>query len=123
MVNGGSGARRAAASMGRDAEDAAAAYVVRLGMRILGRNVRIREGEVDIVALDGETVVFIEVKARSNRKFGSAISSVDARKRRRLRAAAEDYLQFVAPHARARFDVLTIERNGAVLHRNAFAWQ
>ncbi len=116
------GTRQAAASLGKDAEDAAAAYVTRLGMRILGRNVRIREGEVDIVALDGETVVFIEVKARSNRRFGSALAAVDARKRRRLRAAAADYLQFVAPQARARFDVLTVERDGPRLHRGAFSW-
>jgi putative endonuclease len=120
MLNDGGGMRRTAAALGKDAEDAAAAYVAGLGMRILGRNVRIREGEVDIVALDGETVVFIEVKARTNRRFGSALGAVDARKRRRLRAAAADYLQFVAPQARARFDVLTVERDGLRLHRSAF---
>jgi len=109
--------------LGRTAEDAAAAYVADLGMRVLARNVRALEGELDIVALDGETIVFIEVKARSDRSFGSALSAVDGRKRRRLRAAAADYLQFVAPSARARFDVLTVERDRITLHRNAFAWQ
>jgi putative endonuclease len=122
MLNGGGRPRSAGASLGKEAEDAAAAYVARLGMRILGRNVRMRDGEVDIVALDGETVVFIEVKARTNRRFGSALSAVDARKRRRLRAAAADYLQFVAPQARARFDVLTVEHDGLRLHRSAFSW-
>jgi putative endonuclease len=121
VVIGEGGARSSSASLGKDAEDAAAEHIRQLGMRILGRNVRLKEGEVDIVALEGDTVVFIEVKARSNRRFGSAISAVDARKRRRLRAAAADYLQFVAPQARARFDVVTIERCGPVLHRNAFA--
>ena len=122
MLNDDAGMRRSAAALGKDAEDAAAAYVAGLGMRILGRNVRIRAGEVDIVALDGETVVFIEVKARTNRRFGSALAAVDARKRRRLRAAAAAYLQFVAPQARARFDVLTVERDGMRLHRSAFSW-
>jgi putative endonuclease len=89
-------------------------------MRVLARNVRAVGGEVDIVAKDGDTIVFIEVKARSNRLFGSAISAVNARKRRRIRAIAADYLQVVAPHAPARFDVLTIERDGMTLHRNAF---
>ena len=122
MVNDRSRRRDSGKDLGRDAEDAAAAYVASLGMRVLARNVRGRGGEIDIVAADGAIVVFIEVKARSGRTFGSAIAAVDARKRRRLRATAEDYLQFVAPRARARFDVLTIEPDRVTLHRNAFTW-
>jgi putative endonuclease len=111
-----------ATAAGREAEDAAAAHIEALGMRVLTRNLRGRGGEVDIVARDGETIVFIEVKARATRTFGSALSAVDARKRRRIRAVAEDYLQVVAPSARARFDVLTVERGAMTLHRNAFLW-
>ena len=101
-------------------EDAAAAYLVTLGMRILRRNLRGPGGEIDIVALDGSTIVFIEVKVRQTRGFGSAIGAVDSRKRARIRAVADDFLQFYAPDARARFDVLTIERGALVLHRGAF---
>ena len=108
-------------ALGRRAEDDAAAFVGRLGMRVLARNVRGAGGEVDIIAEDRGTIAFIEVKARSSNAFGSALSAVDARKRRRLRAMAQDYLQVVAPHARARFDVLTIDRGGMTLHRNAFS--
>ena len=108
-------------SLGKLAEEQAANFVRGLGMRVLARNVRGAGGEVDIVAAEGETIAFIEVKARSSSAFGSALAAVDARKRRRLRAFAQDYLQIVAPQARARFDVVTIERGGMTLHRNAFS--
>ncbi len=101
-------------------EGAAAAYLVALGMRIVRRNLRGPGGEIDIVALDGSTVVFVEVKVRKSRGFGSALGAVDSRKRARIRAVAADFLQFYAPAARARFDVLTIERGALVLHRGAF---
>lgn len=107
--------------LGREAEEAAAAYLTSLGLRIVGRNVRGPAGEIDIVAHDGETIVFVEVKARRSHAYGSALGAVDLRKRRRLRAAAADYLQFAAPHARARFDVLAIDGRSMRLHRGAFA--
>ena len=115
-------ARGSTSATGKRAEDAAVAHVAALGMHVMARNVRGRGGEIDIVAKEGETIVFIEVKARSSHAFGSALAAVDARKRRRIRAIAEDYLQVVAPQARARFDVLTVEREGMTLHRNAFTW-
>jgi putative endonuclease len=108
-------------SFGRAGEDAAARYLRDLGFRVLVRNLRGPSGEIDIVARDGETFVFVEVKARRSRAFGSALGAVDARKRRRLRAAAADYLQFVAPDAKARFDVLTFDGTQPRLHRDAFA--
>ena len=107
--------------LGRAAEDAAAAFVTAQGMRVLKRNLRGPGGEIDIVALDGNVVAFIEVKARNARTFGSALGAVDARKRRRIAAVAADYLQIVAPQARARFDVVTVEADGLRLHRGAFA--
>jgi len=107
--------------LGRDGEDAAAAYLASLGFRILGRNVRGPAGEIDIIARDGATLVFVEVKARRSRTFGPALGAVDLRKRKRLRAAAADYLQFVAPHAKARFDVLAIDGDAMRLYRGAFA--
>jgi len=106
--------------LGPRAEDAAAAHLTALGFRILRRNLRGPGGEIDIVALDGSTVVFVEVKARSTRAFGSASSAVDRRKRARMRAVAEDFLQFFAPDAKARFDVLTVERGCVRHYRGAF---
>ena len=107
-------------AFGRDGEDAAARYLSALGFEVLKRNLRGPSGEIDIVAREGATLVFIEVKARRSRTYGSALGAVDARKRRRLRAAAADYLQFVAPEAKARFDVLTIDGARLRLHRDAF---
>ncbi len=109
-----------ARALGEAGEDAAARFLVTLGYRIVARNVRGPGGEIDLIARDGETIVFIEVKARASQRFGSALGAVDARKRARIRAVAADYLQFVAPQARARFDVLTFDATGPRLHRNAF---
>ena len=111
----------ARARLGHAGEDAAVALLQAEGYRIVGRNVRVPGGEIDVIARDGDTVVFVEVKARSGTSFGSAVRAVDARKRATLRAIAADWLQVVAPRARARFDVVTIDGGRAVLHRNAFA--
>jgi putative endonuclease len=108
------------ARLGRAGEDAACAYLESLGLRIMRRNLRGPGGEIDIVAAEGETIVFVEVKARTGRTFGSAVSAVNAAKRRRIRAVAADFLQFVAPQAKARFDVLAIDAGRMTLHRNAF---
>jgi putative endonuclease len=105
---------------GRQGEDAAAAFLLRAGYRILARNVRLPGGEIDIIALDGATLVFLEVKRRDSTSFGSALCAVDRRKRRRLRALAADYAQIVAPQARIRFDIVSIDGNRLAVHRNAF---
>jgi putative endonuclease len=109
------------AERGRAGEDAAAALLEAHGYRIVARNVRLPGGEIDIVARDGDTVVFVEVKARGGASYGSAVRAVDARKRAKLRAVAADWLQIAAPRAQARFDVVTFDRGRARLHRGAFA--
>ncbi len=109
------------AERGRAAEDAAAALLEAHGYRIVGRNVRLPGGEIDIIAREGDTVVFVEVKARANAAFGSAVQSVDARKRATLRSIAADWLQIAAPRAKARFDIVTFDCGRARLHRGAFA--
>lgn len=106
--------------LGREGEDAACACLRALGYRIVRRNFRSPDGEIDIIAREGEMFVFVEVKSREAKRFGSALSAVDARKRRRLRAVAADFLQFFAPEAKARFDVLTVDGGRMTLHRNAF---
>ncbi len=105
---------------GAAAEATAAAYLQTLGFAIVARNFRAPDGEIDIIARDGATIVFIEVKARMTRAFGSPLSAVDHRKRARIRAVAADYLQFAAPDLKARFDVLAISGTGLRLYRNAF---
>jgi putative endonuclease len=63
------------------------------GLRLLARNYRCRGGELDLVLLEGSTLVFVEVRVRSNLRFAGAAASVDWRKQRRLRHAALLYLQ------------------------------
>jgi putative endonuclease len=109
------------ATAGREGEDAAVRLLEESGYIVIARNVRLPGGEIDVIARERDVIAFVEVKARASRRFGSALGAVDARKRRRLRALAADWLQIAAPQARARFDVVTVEDGGAVLHRGAFA--
>jgi putative endonuclease len=102
-------------------EDAACAYLERIGYRIVGRNVRCGRGEIDLIARDGDTLVFVEVKARRTRSHGSALAAVDARKRNRLRALAGDFLQFSPAGTKARFDVLAIDGERVAHHQGAFS--
>ena len=77
---------------GAGAEQAAAAYLQRQGLRILARNYRTARGEIDIIADDDGTLVFVEVRMRSGRAFGGAEESIDRRKRQRILAAARHFL-------------------------------
>lgn len=70
--------------LGRAGEDRAAAHLTALGWRVIGRNWRCRDGEVDIVAIDGGDLVIVEVKTRRGIGFGHPLEAVDARKRARL---------------------------------------
>jgi putative endonuclease len=107
-------------SKGAAGEDRAAAFLLASGYEIVRRNVRLPGGEIDVVCRDGRTVVFVEVKTRWSHRFGSALSAVDAKKRQRLRRLAEDYVQFVAPHAPIRFDVVAVDGERMTLYRDAF---
>lgn len=106
---------------GRAGEERAAAFLrERYGYRIVQQNVRLPGGEIDLICADGDTIVFVEVKSRSGKTFGTALGAVDSRKRATLRRLAADYLQFVAPNANARFDVVALDGNRIALHKNAF---
>lgn len=107
-------------SKGRQGERAAELFLESRGYQILCRNYRTPAGEADLIALEGRTLVVVEVKRRDRQSFGSAFAAVDARKRRSLRAVAEDFAQVAAPGARIRFDVVAIDGNRLTLHRNAF---
>ena len=115
------------AARGRAGEEAAARYLESIGFRILRRNARGPGGEIDIMARDGPVLVFVEVKARGGRTFGSALGAVDARKRARIRTlagdlvGAADYLQFFPAATEVRFDVITFEGGRIAHHRGAFA--
>ncbi len=76
-------------SAGQAAEGWALTHLEEHGMRLLARNWRCRLGELDLVMLDGDTVVFVEVRYRRHSAWGGAEGSVDARKRARVSAAAQ----------------------------------
>ena len=65
-------------------EDMAAAFLIKNGLRILARNYRNRTGEIDLIAQDGEYLVFAEVKYRSSLHEGYAVAAVDVRKQKRI---------------------------------------
>lgn len=95
---------------GSAAEDAAEAYLREQGYRIVERNVAGRLGEIDLVALDGETLVFVEVKARASAEFGRAVEAVGPRKQARLVRAASMFLAQNRSQRACRFDVLGLDR-------------
>jgi putative endonuclease len=98
---------------GAQAEDLALRFLLGQGLKLKQRNYTCRLGEIDLILLDGATVVFVEVRMRSSRSFGGAAESITARKRGRLIATARHYLsQQIATPAR-RFDAVLIEHDGA----------
>ncbi|HSX71907.1 MAG TPA: YraN family protein [Pseudomonas sp.] len=109
---------------GRAAEQQALEHLQRHGLRLLTQNWSCRGGELDLVMLDGDTVVFVEVRYRKHAAWGGALESVDARKRQRLILAAELFLQREQRWSRqpCRFDVVAIGPGNSGLNwlRNAF---
>ena len=99
---------------GDAAEERACLHLGRSGLTIVERNFRTRGGEIDIVARKGDVLVFVEVRSREVPGFGTPEESVTPAKRRRIVAAARQYLSKVPPSSwrEARFDVIAIEGSG-----------
>lgn len=96
--------------VGQAAEEAAADYLEQVGYRILVRNHRSRLGELDVVALDGSCIVFVEVRAKRSARFGTAEESVSPAKQRRLVRLAGEFLGRMGLSGReCRFDVVAVE--------------
>ena len=95
---------------GRAAEALAERHLRAHGLAIVERNVHSRHGELDIVAREGATVVFVEVRLRRPGAFGDAADSITAAKRARLIAAAREYLARLPRTPACRFDVVLLDR-------------
>jgi putative endonuclease len=116
--------------LGAEGERAAEKYLRQQRYTILERNYRSPLGEIDLIALDGETVVFIEVKTRRGAGHGTPLEAVDARKQRQVGRVAQSFLlRHRLQDRAARFDVVGVWRDGprivCELVRNAFelpAW-
>lgn len=104
-------------SLGKHAEDLACRELRRRGYEILARRHRTRLGEIDIIARDGPTIVFIEVKARTSDRYGGPWEAVTWQKQDRIGRLASEYLAHRGWHDRpCRFDVVAVrvdERNRA----------
>jgi len=110
---------------GHSSEALAARHLKRLGYRILEQNYRTQAGEIDIIAQDRDTLVFVEVKARRSRHFGSPKWAVNFRKQQKISMAALYYLKTThQTHTRARFDVVSITASAGLpsieVVKNAF---
>lgn len=101
--------RHAAARSGRAGEEAAARHLETKGQRILERGFRTRDGEIDLVSRDGDTLVFVEVKTRAGTAHGRPAEAVDYRKRGRILRAARVWLhRHGATERPCRFDVVEV---------------
>jgi len=101
--------KRTTRALGRAGEDIACAHLERQGYEILARGFSLFRGEIDIVARDGETLVFVEVKARADESHGRPEESVTPGKQRQIRRIAQGYLvTHPAPGVACRFDVIAI---------------
>jgi putative endonuclease len=109
---------------GKDAEARAARYLQSRGLTIIERNFRSRHGEIDLIAREGDTLVFVEVRARKSSAFGGAAASITATKRGRITRTALHYLATLSYTPRCRFDAVLLSGgdNGSIdWLRDAFA--
>jgi putative endonuclease len=117
--------------LGNQGEQKACDYLQQSGYLIVDRNVRSRFGEIDLVAMDGETLVFCEVRSRSGQALAQAAESIGVAKQHRLHRLAQAYLQ-TRPQLcdlECRFDAVLVQKSGGVwsinLIKDAFrpGWQ
>ena len=111
---------------GAEYESLAAEYLKRRGFRIIRRNFYCRGGDIDLIALDGDSLVFVEVKYRRTDTFGNPLEAVNATKQKRIcRAASYFCMRYgYGEQTPCRFDVVGICGNGEIAHvRNAFEYR
>ena len=96
--------------LGGEGEELAACELEKAGYRIAERNYRSRFGEIDIVAIDADTIVFVEVKTKTNSSFGDPVEEVTPQKQRQIISMGQEYhAYFCAPDTPCRFDVVSVD--------------
>lgn len=102
--------------VGREQEQLAVEYLRKNGCKIVERNYQIASGELDIIAWDGNYLLFVEVKYRSSDVAGYAAEAVGYRKQERIYHTAQHYMRknHILPDFPCRFDVIAIEQNGKI---------
>lgn len=106
---------------GRWAEAESEKFLRAKGLKFLARNFHCRRGEIDLIMMDGDVLVFVEVRYRRSQRFGTGLESVTAGKRRRLIATAGFFLAqgVTGPANPCRFDVVSVTRRN---YRPEFQW-
>jgi putative endonuclease len=101
---------------GDAAEDAAAKHLAASGCRVVARNARYRDGEVDLVVRERDVLVFVEVRMRGSLRFGGAAVSVNSLKQKRIARAAQHWLfgEYGERWPACRFDVVTVDGSGTI---------
>ncbi len=108
--------------LGADKEQLAAEYLAAQGMRILERNFRNRQGEIDIIGMHGHYLVFVEVKYRTGDSKGTALEAVGIQKQRQVCKVADYYrmLHHLGDNTAVRYDVLAVQGGEIRWIQNAF---
>lgn len=102
-------------------------YLSAQGLQLLARNLRCKAGEIDLIVRDGAVLVFVEVRARRNARFGGAAASVNRAKQEKLIRAAQYFLPrlteryFAGNPPACRFDVVCFQDDGLTWFKNAFS--
>jgi len=107
-------------SKGKAAEQQAAQFLEEQGYIILSANYHTRYGEIDLIAQDGNCLVFVEVKQRSSHRFGSPEEAVTLKKQQKLILSAQHYLQKNPWDKEMRFDMVAVDQNECRLYQNAW---
>jgi len=106
---------------GVSTEQLACEHLQASGLHLLHQNYRLKMGEIDLIMRDGDIIVFVEVRYRKTALYGGALLSIDPRKQARIIRTAQHYLQYRAPNAQARFDVVAVEGDNDINWiKNAF---
>lgn len=112
-------------ALGRRAEDLAHRYLEAEGLTVVDRNLVLPDlgAEIDLIALEGDTVVFVEVKSRRNAQTADPLRAIDRGKQRRIARAARLFLgRWRIPPEKARFDVVTVVLEPYQIHHYRAAW-
>lgn len=109
-------------TIGKDYEELAAAFLTKQGLTIIGKNYRDRQGEIDLIARDGEYLVFVEVKYRKNGKKGDPAEAVGYYKQQHIKNTARYYLyqNRYGEDTPCRFDVIAILKDEIRWIQDAF---
>ena len=99
---------------GESAEEQAHRFLINKGLKLVCRNYRCKQGELDLIMTDQQTLVIIEVRYRKTDQYGSALESVTRTKQSRIIAATHIYLSSHKTDRPIRFDVVAISGNGKI---------